>query len=291
MLLVLTFLLTPIAMTATWMRFVVVSDNQYVNAVSPLATDPRVVDALEDRLTDAVMTQIDNLNISDQVTDFLVEKGVPARVAATAATALSSLNGAVEGLVMRASEAILTSPKFPEIWDRINRAAHHALVEIMKGDSKLIDQTGAVSLQLQPLVAAVRQNLVDRGMDWAAKIPDSDKTFVLLSASDTRQLQRLYKLSTIAVWATLILTLLVIVGAILLAVDRWRAVRRAAIAVAFGVLLLGGVLRIAENKAVDAGAAAGARHPDALVGDRGRGRQRAAGSDPGDRDHLRGGDR
>src|SRR6478736_4036451 len=70
-LLVLGCVLAPIGVTAGWAKNLVTNQDAYLAAVSPLITDPVIVNAAETRLVSAIDDAISNLQIADKVGDEL----------------------------------------------------------------------------------------------------------------------------------------------------------------------------------------------------------------------------
>ena len=146
-----------------------------------------------------------------------------------------------------------------QLWIRLNSVAHDQLVAILDGTSVLLNDEGAVALQLQPVLAAVRQQLVDNGSAWAAHIPDVDVQYVLLDAETTQQLQQIYRIATAGFWVLLVVAIVLAGAAVWISPNHWHGLRRIALAVAFGAVILGTVLTVVQNRLADA--ATDLRHP------------------------------
>ena len=262
LLIVVVGILTPVVLVAGWGRLVITDRDTYLAAVGPLATQPGVVAAIEDRTTDAVMAQVDKLDLDQQVTGWLEDNKIPPRVVDAASALLTSLNAGLRNLVSEAVSKVVESPQFAALWTRLNSVAHDQLVAILDGTSVLLNDEGAVALQLQPVLAAVRQQLVDNGRAWAAHIPDVDVQYVLLDAETTQQLQQIYRIATAAFWVLLVVAIVLAGAAVWLSPNHWHGLRRIALAVAFGAVILGTVLTVVQNRLTDA--ATDLRHPEAV---------------------------
>src|ERR1043165_3199810 len=76
-LLVLTMLLTPLALVAAWVHDEVADTARYVRTVAPLASDPAVQDVLIDRLTRRVVSNFDVEALTASLTTALRKSGAP----------------------------------------------------------------------------------------------------------------------------------------------------------------------------------------------------------------------
>ena len=262
-LVVLIFVLTPLTLAAGWTRLILANEQAYVAATAPLVNESQVQAAIEDRVTTAVMTKVDSLDLDQQVIDWLDGfERMPDRVKTAAQALMGSLNQGLENVVRNAVTTVITSQQFQKLWDALQSTIHNQFTAIMNGDSVLLTDEGGLALQLQPVVAAVRQHLVDNGRAWAAKIPDTDLKYDLLTPTQTQTLRGYYKLATGAFWVFLAVWVVVAVAAVLLALNRPMGVVRVAIATILGSLLLAVGLRVVQNKLT--ADAADLQHPGAI---------------------------
>ena len=197
------------------------------------------------------MSKVDSLDLDQQVIDWLDGfERMPDRVKTAAQALMGSLNEGLENVVRNGVTTVVTSQQFRQVWDRLQSALHNQFTAIMNGDSVLLTAEGGLALQLQPVVAAVRQHLVDNGRAWAANIPDTDLRYDLLTPAQTQTLRGYYKLATGAFWVFLAIWVVLAVGAVLLALDRLMGVVRVAIATILGALLLAAGLRVVQNRLI-----------------------------------------
>ncbi len=262
-LVVLIFVLTPLTLASGWTRLILANEQAYVAATAPLVNEAQVQAAIEDRVTTAVMTKVDSLDLDQQVIDWLDGfERMPDRVKTAAQALMGSLNQGLENVVRNAVTTVVTSQQFQKLWNALQSTIHNQFTAIMNGDSVLLTDEGGLALQLQPVVAAVRQHLVDNGRAWAAKIPDTDLKYDLLTPTQTQTLRGYYKLATGAFWVFLAVWVVVAVAAVLLALNRPMGVVRVALATILGSLLLAVGLRVVQNKLT--ADAADLQHPGAI---------------------------
>lgn len=180
-LLVLTLLLAPLALVATWVHDQVSDTDRYVQTVAPLASEPAVQDVVIDRLTDRVVAQVDVEAITAALTRTLADNGAPPRVVEGAESLTAPLRSAVRTVVHRTVSRVVTSELFQQAWEGANRRAHATVLAMLTGDSNgaLRAAGDTVRLDIGVVVDQVRQRLVDAGFDKAAAIPDTDRSVPL----------------------------------------------------------------------------------------------------------------
>ncbi|MFC9504841.1 hypothetical protein [Streptomyces sp. NPDC057002] len=210
-LLVLTFLLAPLAVVAAWVDSQVADTDRYVQTVAPIATEPSVQNTVTDRLTKRVVDNVDVAAFTEAVGRTLEREGAPPRVVqgadALTGPLTSALNSAVHRIVIR----VVTSDQFAEVWDDANRRAHAAVVKVLTGEGGSAVQAGddSIDLNIGTVVDNVKQRLVDAGFDQASKIPDADKTITLFQTDKLNEAQGAMRLLNIlGVWLPVLVLVL-----------------------------------------------------------------------------------
>ncbi|MFJ5922357.1 hypothetical protein ACIQF6_07045 [Kitasatospora sp. NPDC092948] len=235
-LIVLAAVLTPLGVVATWSRAQVTDTDRFVSTMAPLASDPAVQEAVADRATGAVMEQL-------PVSDLLNE------VAPTDRPALNALLGQVgsaltDGLTGFVHDQVLNvvrSDAFPGIWEGILRGAHAAFTNVLTGEGGGAAQVegDAVTLDLAPVIAQVKDRLVANGLGVAANIPEVHTDFVLVQSDTVKKARTGLRLLDLAGLWVPVLAGLCAVGGILLAARHRRATVTTALAMAVAAVLLG----------------------------------------------------
>nr|WSY52059.1 hypothetical protein OG999_19290 [Streptomyces sp. NBC_00886] len=210
-LLLLTFLLAPLAVVAAWVDSEVSDTDRYVQTVAPLATESSVQNTLTDRLTKRVVANVDVAAFTASVAQTLQREGAPPK-AVQGAKALtgpltSALNSAVHDVVYK----VVTSDQFAEAWDDANRQAHAAVVKVLTGKGNSAIQAGddSIDLNLGTVVDNVKQKLTDAGFEQATKIPDVDKTITLFQTDKLSEAQDAMRLlNVIGIWLPVVVLLL-----------------------------------------------------------------------------------
>ncbi|MFF4080118.1 hypothetical protein ACFYZN_11995 [Streptomyces sp. NPDC001777] len=153
--------LVPVGALSAWVDLEIDDTDRYVEAVAPLASDPVVRETVSDLITDGAMKQIDAGPLQSTVRDFL----------------------------RRAVLSFTTTDAFRTAWNTANRTAHEAVTAALDGG------TGeAVTIDLAPVTAQIRQNLMDNGVPFADRIPVQHTDITLVSADRADQLRQSFRL-------------------------------------------------------------------------------------------------
>ncbi|MFI6151344.1 hypothetical protein ACIBCA_01430 [Kitasatospora sp. NPDC051170] len=245
-LVVLASLLSLLSVLAVWTANFVGDTDRYVRTVAPLATEPDVQQAVTNRVTAVVLDQIDVNALVKQLSDAAAEQGVPPK----AANLINDLSGPIRSgltqLVGSTVHKVVTSEAFATIWVDANRQIHTALDKALtgKGGGAVKLENNQVAIDIAPIVAKVKDELVNAGLGVAAKIPDVHTDFVVFASQDIGKVKTGFRLLEImGDWLPAI-TVLIAAGGVLLAVHRRRALLGAAVGVALAMLLLGVMLTV-----------------------------------------------
>ncbi|MFE9722208.1 hypothetical protein ACFYQ5_01010 [Streptomyces sp. NPDC005794] len=207
---VLLAVLVPLSALSAWADLELDDTDRYLAAVSPLASDADVRGTVATLVTDETMKNIDVGPLQETVGQFLHE------------TALS----------------FTTTEAFQRAWDSANRAAHHAVTASLHGDDGQ-----AVTIDLAPVIEAVKKELVGSGVPFADRIPVEETSITVLSADRADELRSSFRWLRYCGVRPAVATVVLLVLVLGLAVVRGglRAGLTAA-AVTGGGLVLGAVL-------------------------------------------------
>jgi len=238
-LLVLGCVLTPVAITAKWASTMVSDQDAYLAAVEPLATDPVIVSALENRVSSAIDEQITKLQLADKIGDELQSLGLPPKLATLATGYLATFRADITDAIHNMVNELVTSPKFAELWNAANAKAHETFVTAMQGGyDQDLDKLHSINLDLTQGVSAVKAKLASAGVSWANQIPDVPVVFNLTGQADLQQIARYYNLiNTLGTWLPWIVGLLLL-ASILIAPSRLTGLARAGFWVLMSLLVL-----------------------------------------------------
>ena len=238
-LLVLGCVLTPVALTAKWASTLVSDQDAYLAAVEPLATDPAIVSALENRLTGAIDEQISNLQLADKIGDELQSLGLPPKLATLATGYLATFRSDITDAISRMVDELVTSPKMAELWNAANAKAHTVFVQAMQGQyNDDVTKLHSVNVDLSQGAAAIKQKLESAGVSWANQIPDIPVVINLTGQADLQAIAGYYDLlNTLGTWLPWV-ALLLLLASILIAPSRLTGLARAGFWVAVSLLVL-----------------------------------------------------
>ena len=241
--------LAPLSVVAVWTANQVSDTSSYVANVTPLIKDPAIQNALTSKLTTEIVTKIDVKGRTDQAAAELSQKGFT-RIGGLLKGVSGSLASGVQGFVHSRIHKIITGPRMANAWVQVNRVASQQLVAVLSGrggkNGALGVSNGQVTLDLAPLEAVAKQDLVARGLTIAAKIPVVHKTFPLFPSKNLTKAQGLYRLINDLKIVLPILTLALLGLGVLAARGHRRALIGAGLGFAASMLVLGAGLAIAR---------------------------------------------
>ena len=242
-------LLAPVSVLTVWTANQVSDTSRYVANVAPLIKDPAIQNALTDKLTSEIVAKIDVKGLTDQAAAELSDKGFT-RIGSLLQGVSGSLASGVQGFVHGSIRKIITGPRMAAAWVQVNRAASQQIIAVLSGrggkNGALGVSNGQVTLDLAPLEAVAKQDLVARGLTIAAKIPIVHVTFALFPSGNLAKAQKAYRLINDLKIVLPILTLVLLGGGVAAARGRRRALIGAGLGFAASMLVLGAGLAIAR---------------------------------------------
>ena len=193
-----------------------------------------------------------------------------------AAQLVGNLDGPITSglkqLVSGTVERVVSSSAFETVWVEANRKVHSAVDKALTGeaDGAVSLKNDQVAIDVAPIVAQVKERLVDAGLGVAAKIPDVHTDFVVVQSKDIGKIKTYMRvLEIMGSWLPVI-ALLVAAAGVYTAFNRRHALIGAASAVFVAMLFLGITLTVFRDVYLDhlprgaSPAAAGAVY-DALI--------------------------
>ena len=132
---------------------------------------------------------------------------------------------------------------------QVNTVAHSAVVKLLsgQGNGALTTSNGQIVLNLGPLIAVAKQDLVAHGFKLASSIPPVTPTLALFQAKDLGKAQALYRLITTLKIVLPILALALLAGGVFAARGRRRALIGAGLGLAASMVVLAIGLLIART--------------------------------------------
>jgi len=235
-LLILGCVLAPLGVAAGWAKNLVTDETAYLDAVGPLATDPVVIDAAQNRAVSAIDDAITNLNLADKLGDELTSLGLPPKLATLAESFAPMLRAQVTDVVTNVVHKILTSQEFADAWRTANAEAHTAFVNVMTGQDP--GPAAGVSVKLGSLIGTIKNKLTSNGVAWASQIPDVPVQFDIANNANVKKIQGYYDLlntlGTLLPWLAIIFLL----ASIAIAPSRIKGLFRVAVWLAVSMVVL-----------------------------------------------------
>jgi hypothetical protein len=238
-------ILAPVSVVAVWTANQVSDSGRYVANVTPLVRDPAVQNALTDKITNQITSQLNVAGLTNQAAAALTSKGLT-RVGTLLKNFSSSIASSVNGFIHSAVHRIVSGPRFAAVWVRANTLVHQQLVKALsgRGGSAVTVSNGQVVVGLGPFIADVKQNLSAQGLTLVNKLPTPNPTLTLFSAKYLEKAQTLYRLINDLKIVLPILTLLLIAAGVYVARRHRRALVGAGLGFAASMLVLGAGLAI-----------------------------------------------
>ena len=273
LLIILGCILAPLSVLGVWTANQVSDTSRYVANVTPLIHDPAIQNALTNRLTNEIVAKIDVKGLTDQAAADLSQKGFT-RVGSLLQGVSGSLASGVQGFVHSRVQKIITGPRMAAAWVQVNRVASQQLIAVLSGrggkNGAIGVSNGQVVLDLAPLEAVAKQDLVARGLTIAGKIPIVHATFALFPSKNLTKAQSAYRLINDLKIVLPIVTLVLLGLGVAAARGHRRALIGAGLGFAASMLVLGAGLAIARvfylnSVPASASAAAAAAAFDILV--------------------------
>jgi hypothetical protein len=234
LLITLAALLAPLSTVSIWVADVMADTNRYVSTVAPLSSNTDVQAAVTDKVTNAVVSKLD--------LDSLLSAVAPRDRASLEAT-LGGLSGPItaglKDFVHDTVAKFVNTDAFATIWTQLNRQAHQAVIGEITGNDQAVQlRDDAVVLDLAPVVQQVKQQLVERGLTVASRLPAVHTRYTLVKSADVRKARGWFRaLQRAGNWLPIGTVILACAG-VLLARRRRRALVAAALGISVGVAAL-----------------------------------------------------
>ncbi|CAD5990443.1 hypothetical protein [Agreia sp. COWG] len=243
-------LLAPVGVVASWADAELTSTDRFVEAFTPLATAPAVQKLVVSQTSQVIDEQLDLDAIANDAIDNL-------GTGPLASAALKALSGSAVGglsdVIDSGITGFVSSEAFVDAWRQTLRSSHSEVMAALSGDPQAalaFGTDGSIGVQLGPIVAQVRQSLVDQGLSFASLIPEVDRTVVVGQSDLLPTIQSGYRFVTAAGPWLPWLALALLVAGVLAARRRSLALLVAGIALSLGMVLTLVVVALARSVAV-----------------------------------------
>ena len=247
-LIVLGCVLAPIAVVGVWAGNQITDTGRYVATVQPLINDPAIQNVLTDKITNEIISQLNLTGTVDQAAAQLQTRGLT-RISTLLTTFGPQITSAVTGFIHSTVHTVISSQAMANAWVQVNTVAHQAVVKLLsgQGNGTLTSANGQITLNLAPLIAIVKQDLVARGFSLASNIPIVNATVPLFQAKELGKAQAGYRLVSDLKIVLPILALVLLAAGVFTARGRRRALIVVGLGVAASMVVLAIGLLIART--------------------------------------------
>jgi hypothetical protein len=240
-------ILSVIAVIGVWAGNEISNTDRYVATVEPLIHDRAVQNYLTDEITTQVTSRLNVTGVVNQAAAQLNSKGLT-RVSSLLQQFGPQIASSVTSFVHSTVHSVITSQAVVTIWVQVNTIAHRSLVQVLsgQGNGAVSVRNGQIVLNLGPIIAVVKEDLVAHGFTLASNIPPVTPTLALFQTKDLGKAQTAYRLVKTLRIVLPILALLFLAAGVWAARGRRRALVGAGLGLAASMVILGISLNIAR---------------------------------------------
>lgn len=243
-------LLAPVAVVSTWAQRELTDTPSFVNTFAPLAEDPAVQDFVADQAVAAIESAIDIDQIADDLFAGLDELELSPRAQEALILLKAPAVSGVRGLLESTVTDFIRSDAFATIWRDALTVTHTQLVNTAGGRADaavVIGPDQEISLQLGPIIAAVKEQLVAEGFPLAANVPEISRTIAIAQADSVGIYLAIYQfVVALGIWLPWI-SMLIVAAGILVARRRAPALVWASASLLVTMLLVGAGIGIGQG--------------------------------------------
>ncbi len=239
-LITLSIVLAPLSIVMSFAKAQIASPELFVSELAPLARDSNVQALIVTDVMAAIDSNIDLQAESDKMlTDLSASLSLPSSAESVLKGFAGPLTAGVHSVVESELTKLVASDAFARIWESTLRASHQGVVDVLSGKSSaLVDVTSdTVSLNIGPLVDAIKPALVAKGLTVVNDLPPINATVPLVRSDDLATAQLAYTvISLVGTWLPLVVAMLLILGVAL--ARRWAMAAVVAGIAVTGILTL-----------------------------------------------------
>jgi hypothetical protein len=190
--------LAPVSVAATWAQSQLADTESFVATFAPLAEEEAVKALVVSEVMAVVEEGVDFETTTSEVFDAVDGLGLPPAASAALQVLKAPAALGLRSLATSAVTGFVESDAFAEIWEQALRVSHRQVVAALTSDpgaALAISGSGELSVQLGPVIDAVKAVMVEQGLGFAEAIPSVDASIVVAQADGFAQLTLLYGLA------------------------------------------------------------------------------------------------
>ena len=239
----------PIAVVGTWARTQFLDTDRFVSTFAPLAQEPEIQALITDQVVSGIEEKAGVSQLVGDVFDGLNLLGLPPR----AQTAIQSLEETtvlgINSLIKTNVSKFVASDAFANAWENSLRETHGRVIRVLEAgpnDKVSIDEEQVLNIHLGPVIASVKDRLVEQGYGFAGNIPEIDRTIPIVSADSFVLVRSIYRIADTGSYWFPWFVFAILVGGVLAASNRIKALMWGGLGLTISFLMLSGGLGVGK---------------------------------------------
>lgn len=241
--------LAPSAVAGAWAKNQLTSTEAFVETFAPLAERPAVQRYISNQVSIAIIDAIDVDTVTAQVFDGLEELGLPDAAASALGLLEGPANEGIKSLINESVNRIVTSDVFVKALQDSLELTHEQFIALIQGDPSSalqLSDDGTLSLNLEPIVAQVKAELLAQGVGIAEMIPSVNLTVPLVQNDSLALLRPAYAVSVSVGYWLPIASLVLLIGGVLVSTRRVETLFNTSLALAIVMAVFASGFEIAR---------------------------------------------
>jgi len=229
------------AALTVWVHYTTLNTSRFVNIVAGLVKEPDVDKALSQEAIDRLFAKYDLKK--------RIESQLKSKLPDLLKSAAEPVSSGAEGLARGLAADVLKSQAFQAVWRNILTTTHSEAVKGIRASGTVsINEQGEVVLDISRLLNGVKDRLASVGLGFlkGVVIPGDLGRVVLYKNSQLGNARTAVRVLDTLFWVLPWLAALLLIGAVLLADNRRRALVASAIGVILVMIVLLGVVKGVE---------------------------------------------
>lgn len=218
-----------LAVVTIWLRIQIGNTDRFVDTIDPIATDAAIQEAVVVKITEGFSARLSEFQTRDTLIDRQQYLAAP-------------INELLTDFVEKTVRSLITSEEFEQFWVDAKQAVHPRMSALLTGSSteNMTTAEGVVTLDLQPVVDAVKTRLSERGVNVFDNIPTDtfDLSVVLFESPELAEIQGLVDVLYSLAFVFPVVALLTLGVFLWLSPNRRSGLIRVGLAVATSMALL-----------------------------------------------------
>lgn len=243
-------LLSPVAVVSVWAHHGLSDTNRFVDTLGPLADEPAIQDLIATEATMAIESRLNIDQLANDLFSGLDELDLNPRARAALGLLEAPAVAGVKGVIHNAVTDFVESDAFSRIWRETLTITHTQFVNTATGQADAaiaVGENQEISLQLGPIVQAVKERLIADGFALAERIPAVSRSVVIAESTSAERYLALYRLMVaLGIWLPWV-TLLLLAAGVFVARRRVVALAWAAGAVLLTIVLVASGISVGKD--------------------------------------------